>query len=260
MLFSIRSSALLLASFLAACSTGEATPASPDGGVTPPSAGGEASAYRVTGRVVDASGKALANVEVVADNQALYDANVIGVTTADGAYRIELPEVSTSWAATASHVVDYHGKRYHFDLDPSTKAPFAGSDGAVRDFTWKLSGRRPDDGSYGGYVAAYTEPGDISIVATDIELTLEPDGPLFDGTAGSTIVQKLVRTPDGDAVTDVPVGRYRIAARLPTGPLQIRRRAQGEAPDAYAATVTADFEPSGGLPVFDIQVEVRLPG
>lgn len=257
--FSLRSSAFLLASFLGACSTSEATLASPDGGVVPP-ADGRASAYRLTGRVVDASGKALANVEVVADNQALYDSNVLGVSNTDGAYRIELPEVSTSWAVTATHVVDYHGKTYHFDLDPSATAPFAGSEGAVRDFTWKLSGTRRGGGTLGGYVAAYTEPGDIAIESTDVELTLEPDGPLVDGSAGAKIVRKLVRTPDGDAVTDVPVGRYRIAARLPTGPLEIRRRAQGEAPGAYASTVTADFEPEGGLPIFDIQVEVRVPG
>ncbi len=70
-----------------------------------------------------------------------------------------------------------------------------------------------------------------------LELTLTPDGPLIDGSAGKTI------TSIGDLVEDVAAGRYTYSARYvdpgePARDLEIRVRDTGD----YAATVTADFE------------------
>ena len=215
---------------------------------------GEASPYVASGRAVDTTGAALAGVEVVIDNQLIDDSNLVGTTGADGRYRLELPQLAVTWNASATHSVDYHGTRYRFPLHPSDAQPFAGNAGAVRDFTWKLTGNKPEGGTYGGFVTAYRDLGDTSFDISDVELELEPDGPLVDGSQGARIARKLVPTPDGDAVEDVPVGRYRIQAHVDGAPLLVRIRNT----EGYAASVTSDFDvPHGSLPIYRIELELR---
>ena len=163
--------------------------------------------------------------------------------------------MAATWAMSATHVVEFHGRTYSFPLHPSNDKAFAGNTGAVRDFAWKLTGKRPDGGSYGAFVVGYTEPGDYSFELKDVELTLEPDGELVDGSNGETITGRLENTPDGDAVTDVPVGRYKISATVGSSPLGIRIR---NSDAAYASSVTSDFDaPYGSLPIYRIDVEVK---
>lgn len=210
----------------------------------------------VAGRILDTFGEPLVGAEVVADNQVSYDSNLVGITDEDGVYRLELPDLAATWHMTATHTVAYHGQDYHFDLHPIVDDPFAGSDGAVRDFEWRLTGKRPDDGVYGAFVVAYAQPGDV-LKLEDVTLTLVPDGPIVDGSDGETISGKLENTPDGDALTDVPVGRYTITAELRSQPLEVKlRNASGGFHDA----VTADFEaPYGDLPIYLVDLELRRP-
>ncbi|RKH32288.1 carboxypeptidase-like regulatory domain-containing protein [Corallococcus sicarius] len=203
----------------------------------------------MSGKVVDARGQPMQGVVVVADNTMIYDTNALGTTGSDGTYRIDVSSPAGTWHASATHKVQYNSRSYTFDLDPNDDAVFAGNEGAVRNFTWKLSGKRPDLGFYGGFVAVYVDqlldPADPEqpITSDDIELTLTPNGKLVDGSDGAPITKKLVRTPDGDAVEDVPVGRYTVTARYAQAgkavrPMQVRIKDTGD----YANSVTADFE------------------
>ncbi len=217
----------------------------------------KASAYVAAGSIVDTRGKPLSNVEVVVDNQARYDANVLGTSGSDGRYRIELPHDPTTWHVTATHYVEYHGTTYSFPLHPSDDSVFAGDTGGIRNFEWKLTGTRPDDGFYGAFVVGYTEPADFSFDLKDVELTLTPDGPIVDGSAGETITGKLVSTADGEALQDIPLGRYTITAKVGDKSLVARIRNGGT---TYENQVTSDFAaPYGSLPIYNIELELKLP-
>lgn len=77
----------------------------------------------VKGKATDTAGKPLAGVEVVADNQVLYDSNVVGVTGTDGTYRLELGQAATTWNASARLKRDFNGRSYTFELHPSNATP-----------------------------------------------------------------------------------------------------------------------------------------
>jgi hypothetical protein len=253
-----RAVALGLMGLVAACSSGE-------GGDEGRGNNVEQTEGYLTGRAVDARGQPLPGVEVWADNTLLYDTNAGATTGADGSYRIDVRRPAGTWHASASLRRQYHGRAYTFDLDPSDDSVFAGNAGAVRNFTWRLSGARPDQGTYGGFVVGYLsqllDPAnpDEGLDSQSVELTLTPEGPLVDGSDGSVITRKLERTGNGDAVEDVPVGRYRISARYAPPdrtprPMQVRLRNTG----AYADSVTADFETLVGS-AHQIELELRLP-
>ncbi|WP_246357719.1 carboxypeptidase-like regulatory domain-containing protein [Pyxidicoccus fallax] len=203
----------------------------------------------VKGKVVDTAGRPLAGAEVVADNQFLYDSNVVGTTGADGTYRLDLGKAGVTWSASATFKRQYNGKTYTFDLHPSNPALFATNEGAVRDFSWKLTGERPEGGKYGSDVLfnmiAYEDPQDpdAPLDHLNVELTLTPDGPLVDGSTGAPLTARATRDGNGTGLHDVPVGRYTITARYapsgrPAQPLLVRVNNTG----SYANSVTTDFQ------------------
>jgi hypothetical protein len=220
----------------------------------------------VSGKVVDAQGQALSGAIITAAHTQFYDSNVQATSGSEGTYRADLSNLSGAWRATAELKRQYNGKSYTFSLDPNDPNSFIGSDGAVRNFTWKLTGPRPEGlGDYGGFVAVYVDqfqdPADPSAPITneDIELALTPTGKLVDGSMGQPITRKLVRTPDGEAVTDVPVGTYTMTARyVPAGKapraMEVRVRNTG----AFANSVTTDFE-MFLIGRFSVQLNAQLP-
>jgi Carboxypeptidase regulatory-like domain len=212
--------------------------------------------FIVKGKVTDNNGASLAGVEVVANNTVFFDANGLATTDADGNYRIEL--VNGSWHMTASMMRDFNGQSYRVDLTPDNDAAFAGSEGAIRNFVWQSSGGKAQQGS----VFAYADITVEFLESQYIELTLEPQGLLLDGSDGQTITGMLTHTADGDGLTNVPLGRYKITARyLVPGEtpvvLEIKPRNSGD----YGDSVTADFEtPFGDLAIFWIEVMVKRKG
>lgn len=212
---------------------------------------GEVEAGVVKGRVTDSAGNPIKGAEVVVDNQFLYDSNMVLTTDAKGNYRAEMPGAAATYNVTASFKKTYNNAKYTFRLAPENPEAFAGRDGAVRDFTWKLTGEQPDapDTFYGGTVLfnlSPINPADDSYVdSAGVTLTLTPAGPLVDGSPGKPLTKRAENTGDGWAVRDVPVGPYKITATLATAsgrkqPLRIRTR-DGSA--SYAADVTTDFKP-----------------
>lgn len=199
------------------------------------------------GRVVDASGRPLSDVQIVVDNTIYFNTAVTGRTDANGSYRLQVP--GGSWRVYAKLTHTYNGRTYSFELDPDDPDSFAGIDGAVRNFTWRLTGPARDYmglAFYGGEVICFDDPNADVGDRENIELTFTPVGPLVDGSQGEVITRKLgqPRTPAYSKVLDMPIGRYVVTARYvptdgPARPLTVRLEGTGE----YAAALTADFEP-----------------
>lgn len=248
---------LLLVMVLAACSA-NGNPTDPNGPTPTDPTPSVAEPYVAKGRVVDASGAPLPNVEVFADNTAYYNMNLYGVSDATGAYRIELGGITpSSWRVGAYIDVVYNGVALSWPLHPDPDQPFAGIDGAVVDLTWLMTGEAPDGRYYGGPVFVYEDlDADTWIDDLDlVELTFVPLAPLLDGSQGASSVRMLA----GGIVEDVAITRYEVAARylVPQGEpvdLLIRVRNGG----AFGPSVHADFldDGYGGL---HMELEVRLP-
>lgn len=251
----------------AACScgggNGGGTPnGNTDAGTTPT---GAVEPNVMKGRAVDSQGRALAGVEVTAHNQFQSGFTAKTVTGTDGTYRLDVSYPMGPWLANATLDRTYHDSSYRFTLAIDEPATFAGNEGGIRNFTWKLTGEKPGGGTHGGIVTVYFEdpidPAEPNTVVSnsDVELSLTPDGPLVDGSAGTPITAQVVDTPDGYGMPDVAVGRYTIKARhVPQGkaprPLLIRVRNTG----TYNPTVTTDFFPLAGTSQI-IQLNVQFP-
>ena len=211
------------------------------------------------GQAKDARGAALAGVKVFARNTLHYNTNAIAVTDAAGKYTTNVSRPLGTWHASAQIERKLNGQKYTFYLHPDSDDAFAGNVGADRNFVWKLQGEKPEGGHYGGYVVGYGALDNPFYVEMDkVQLTLEPVGNLVDGSPGQTISKLLTRTPDGDAIQDVPVARYKLTARYTdpehAGNLLIRVRDKGN----YASGVVADFEVVTTT-VHHIQFEVKSP-
>ena len=197
----------------------------------------------------------IANQKVVIENTILYASYVFATTNSRGEYSVPVP--IGSWKASVQIEKEFLGKKYKYDLHPDNPNSFAGVDGAVRNFTWKISGAKPDGGYYGSPVKAY---GDLLsfINMQDVELTLTPDGVLIDGSAGTVIKKRLIDVGGGEyGIDDVPVGRYIITARnaVANQSLQVRIRNTGN----YANSVTGIFNSDFQLPdfLYHIVTEVK---
>jgi hypothetical protein len=180
-------------------------PGNPPAGATTPEP------YIMKGRVTNSAGEPIQGVEVFADNTLLYDSNLVDVTDADGYYRIDLNGIMpSSWQGAAYIETTFEEQYYMIRLESDNEQAFAGVDGAVRNFTWRVRGEIPGGGYHGALAYVYTnfewpENYDDSYV----KLTFTPQGPLIDGSTGET----LVLSPDGGQINDIPIGRYTVTAQ-----------------------------------------------
>ncbi|WP_157464050.1 carboxypeptidase-like regulatory domain-containing protein [Deinococcus pimensis] len=238
---------VMLITALSACGgapTGDATGRTPPG-ETGSGESGQAGPYTMTGTVRSENGMPVPGVDVYADNTLSYNVNATGVSDTSGHYRLTLPrnELGT-WRGGAILHREYHGINYQFVLVASDVTEFPAERGAVRDFTWKLSGRTPEGQYYGGSLWMYGAVDAPGFDLSRVEVTLEPDGPIIDGSAGRTIRAFLY----GSQIRDIPIGRYKVTARyLPEdGPPQSVLIAERR-PSTYASSMTADFERTNTL-------------
>jgi hypothetical protein len=240
-------------------------PPAPTPPPTAPPASGGAHAYVVRGTATDTEGRPVAGAEVVVDNALLSNSAVTGTTGGDGGYRLTVPD--GSWRVYARVDVTYHGRRYRFDLHPSDHDSFAGRDGAVRDFRWRLTGPTPPTSGrphHGGAVDILQDPNSDHLHKENVELTFTPEGPLVDGSAGGVITRRggPPRSETFSKIVDVPIGRYRVTARYaPPGgaPRPLAVRVEARDPKPYAASVVADFEPELTSCRNCMRVEVNWP-
>jgi hypothetical protein len=92
----------------------------------------------VKGKVTYEDGTPIPNTRVVIENTIFYASDVFATTNAKGEYSVPVP--IGSWKASVQIEKAFLGKKYKYDLHPDNPNSFAGVDGAVRNFTWKISG------------------------------------------------------------------------------------------------------------------------
>ncbi|WP_284643022.1 stalk domain-containing protein [Paenibacillus silviterrae] len=206
--------------------------------------------YVVKGRVVDAKGKPVEGADIFADNQLLYNSNLLTVTDANGYYRIELPLLATTWNMGGSHTIE----GYVVDLTPEIDKPFAGNTGAIRNFTIESETVKGELYLYmdlNSFIEGYSE--------NQVELTLTPVGPLAGGSSGKVITGHGYNFPGGFGMKDVPVGTYKVTAKHTSTDgaskqLLVRKRNKGQ----FAESAEIEFSPlvEG---IYQTEVEVKAP-
>lgn len=209
--------------------------------------------YVVKGYVRDDKGKPIVGAEVYADNTFLYDSNILGVTDEKGFYRLELPEVATSWRMSANFDKVINGKSFGYSIHADRDEPFSGNTGAIRNFTLKNA-----DGYIFVYHDIFSLRDDLpTFDIRDVELTLTPVG------GGDPITKRVNHVFDSFGVDQLPLGKYKATARwLPAGhdpiPLLIRVENVGD----YAESVEFEF----GDNIYDMdylkfqkELEVSVP-
>lgn len=210
------------------------------------------------GKVTTQDGKPLVGAVVNVENQMFISQADIRIKK-DGKYRREL--TIGSWKPRATITKEYDDQTYKFDLCPDDPDEVDGKAGGVVNFTWKLSGKKPDPmlGYFGSPVIAYTEGGYFDVDLLNVVLTLEPAGPLIDGSAGKTITKPCKPTGDGPGIEDVPFGHYKISAKTKDGkPLNIRVRNTDD--KEYKPSVTTGFINNKYInSIHMIEVEVHAP-
>ncbi|MFC5401882.1 hypothetical protein ACFPOF_03965, partial [Cohnella soli] len=209
------------------------------------------------GYLLNAQGKPIPGVTINADNQLLYDSHMQSVTDEKGFYRIELAHVPATWVMSTTFTREYNGKEQRFYLRSDVDQPFAGSSGAIRNFTLKnVVGHieiNPDFWSFDDNLPEFK--------MSDLEVTLTPVGALFDGSAGQTITVRADALPTGGhGVDKIPLGRYKIAVRwMPDGhdpmPMLLSITGTGK----FAQSLEFDFyNPLGSPSIFVNKFEAKL--
>jgi len=235
---------LLLLS-LAACKKNSGSTSSADG----PSAGA------VTGKITDSKGNPLGGIKVTLEHTVWADSYVFATTDNSGHYKATLPaEPAGSWTAKAQLEKTAYGKQYRFDLATDHTDPFTRDQATVRNFTWQLSGQRPDGGFYGAHVDIYqfgtdVDPGQVKLVFTPVESTL------IDGTPAMALERQVHDVAGTFMVTDVPIGKYTVKAVYPGKTLLLDNRHDEEEP---AVSKTVIFGKYGYLGETEYNIEFWL--
>ncbi|MGG1517858.1 copper amine oxidase N-terminal domain-containing protein [Paenibacillus oryzisoli] len=221
-----------------------------------PSAG-EVEPYVVKGYLLNEHGQPISGVTINADNLLLYDSNMQGETDENGYYRIELAPIPATWRMTTRFSLDYNGKKLDFWLQADGDKSFAGSAGAIRNFTLKdVVGHieiHPDFFSFDDDMPQFD--------TTDLEITLTPVGQLFDGSAGKTITANAeALETGGHGVDNIPLGRYKISATWkPEGHAPMPMLLAITGTSKYAQSLEFDFRNIlGGGSIFVNQFEAKL--
>jgi hypothetical protein len=178
----------------------------------------------VTGAVTDSRGNPLSNVNITVEHTVWYGTYLFGKTNANGKYIINIPSSPAgSWTAKAKYTKKKYGVNYIFDLDGNINS-FTQADSAVRNFKWKLSGKKPgDNGYYGAHVDLYQWGTDADM--TKIKIKFTPlDSTLIDGSPAKYFERTVEDVAGTFMVKDVPIGKYSIKAVYPGKKLYLENR------------------------------------
>ena len=197
------------------------------------------------GRVVNSKGEPIAGVSIIVDNTIYYNSAVTGTTDANGYYKLRVPE--GSWRVYARIDKQFNGRLFQkLDMHPDNPNSFAGSNGAVCNFEWRVKGEKPIPlaGYYGGMVNLGADPNSDLYDLENIEFTFTPVGTLIDGSVGQAFTAKsgAPRTDNFSKIPDVPIGKYTVTARHVTTNRQLKLRVE-EMSTEYKETVTMEFFP-----------------
>ncbi|SDC51643.1 Copper amine oxidase N-terminal domain-containing protein [Paenibacillus sp. UNCCL117] len=209
--------------------------------------------YVVKGYIRDAEGNPIAGATVYADNTLLYDSNIIGASDETGYYRLQLPELASTWRIGATFTKVVNGKSTEFQVFADKDEPFSGNTGAIRHITWKNG-----DGYIYLYPDIFSFREDLpQFDMLDVKVTLTPVG------GGTPITRMVDYVNDSVGLEQLPMGKFTASAIwLPAGhdpiPLLIRLENKGE----FAESVQFEFGSSVNGPdslKFMREFEVRIP-
>lgn len=222
----------------------------------------------ITGKILDPQGKPLAGARVTASHSTWYNTTISGVTNDKGIYTLDMNgQPGGNWSLMAKYTTPtpYNGKTYVFELRSEDATPVTTpTEGIVRNMSWKLSGVVPGsttDARIGTYLTYFSG---VDVPDEELEFTLEPVGPLVDGSTGKTIVARASSFPSSFigmysniGVRDIPTGRYKVSvhhvppAGSPVKTIKLSVRGKGD----YQNSVTVD--PSQD-PVYTNYTELEL--
>lgn len=214
---------------------------------------GAAEPDTVQGRVVDAAGAPIANAQVTVR----YQSNPGGIslsrsakTDADGWYRLDVSRPPGVWTVHADAPATVGGREERITLLVDDESPFAGNDGAVRNFRLDYS-TRSNDAAYGagGMLVVSSAIGDYTPL-DEVRVVLVPVG------GGETIEAPLVATGDGHVVTGLIPQPYRVRAFHRGEPMLIAGRQTATPEPLWADSHDGDFERTGPG-IFQLRVEVK---
>lgn len=246
---------------------GNDMPAMPKFAALTPKAG------KVRGYVKDAAGRPLqgAAIGVRATLLAGAYSGAQGKTDANGYYEFAIPR-GVAHYYNAGYAIEYGEGLAAVGLHPADGSvdSFASVDGAVENFvllTHGITSRanvsdnpRVSSSYYGGSVYigySVAEPGDAAtyphyiVEDSMVEITLTPDGSLFGGGAGQTIVvRKTAGFDTGFWINNIPIARYKMSVKLSNGKalkMTLNRptgTVWGISPTSTTSSATLHFSPS----------------
>jgi len=179
----------------------------------------------VTGKITDAAGHPLQGVKVTIEHTVWQDSYVFATTDNNGNYKVAIPaEPAGDWTAKAQITKSAYGQEYTFDLAPGNTDAFDRNSAVVRNFTWKLSGERPEAGTYyGAHVDLYQFGTDVPM--EDVKLVFTPlENTLIDGSPAATIERKVEDVAGTYIAKDIPMGKYTVKAVVPGKTLLLDNR------------------------------------
>ena len=208
--------------------------------------------------------------------------SVAEVEGRDGRYELRAENSAKTIALRAIAQIPYRGRTYQLEMHPSDADISAfraipsqgeGAPTVTRDFVLKISGVRPGyDGRvvkettsqdkpanafYGGTIhldltysegAAYGEELARTPPDARISITLTPEGPLLDGSAGRPIIREVRPAPGQPNfyfhLHNIPLGVYTVVARRIDANGTATDLRLGITPRRYQSIATIDFPPA----------------
>jgi hypothetical protein len=213
-----------------------------------PETGAQAGAVR--GVAVDTQNHPLSGAKIDICIGPVFEGCVEGNTAADGSYSLRLTS-DYVWYAYGSITKSYNGATYCLPLDVDNPNSFSSPDGAVRNFTWKLSGvvagQTGDNYPSSYYGATLNAVFDMSLNANRVRVNFVPNGPLIDGSSGSSFSQ-IAGNWASSAIGNIPIGVYTVRAEYlqPGGAVVPLRVSLTSTVTDLHPSVTVRFPPDPG--------------
>jgi hypothetical protein len=175
--------------------------------------------FSVSGIALDTKGKPLKGVRVDLTTD-FRPGRAIARTGADGRYAFS-GLLSATYRVWAYLEMQYAGTKLCQRLampNPNDYNSFSVSQGAERNFRWRLTGQIGySDTYFGGSLQIFNVNSDISSdTSKAVEFTLTPAGPLLDGSKAAVIVKQapLDYPSSDDGLYDLPITAYKLKAVL----------------------------------------------
>ena len=207
----------------------------------------------VSGVVTDASNQPVNNARITIEHTVWFNSYLFATSDAAGKYQVSLPDdPAGDWTAKAQLTKTAYGETYKFDLEPDKTDAFNKAGGAVRNFTWKLSGRRPGGaGYYGAHVDLYQFGTDVDL--TKVKISFTPiEASLIDGSVATAFERPVADVAGTFMVKDVPIGKYIIKAIYADKQLLLNNR---HLDDANEVSKTVVFSKNGYLGETEYNIE-----